>query len=135
MSTYKKTMERLRRLSAGRPVSDKLAVEMLSLEIDSYRNQVEIMRKEIPCRTGASMKQLTKASIGLAAAARDFTNTMGELAAAVVDAMNCIDWKALSEALAAVGYGSQEAEPDDNPVRFIGIRKRGWKRGRRKYRC
>jgi len=81
--------------------------------------------------SGANMERLAKTSMDLAAAARDFTNAMGEIAAAGVDAMKCIDWAALSTALAAVGYGSQEAEPDDNPVRFIGIRKRGW----RKYRC
>ena len=81
--------------------------------------------------SGANMKQLTKASIGLAGAARDFTNAIRQISVAAVDVMTCIDWKALGATLAQ----EAETEPDDNPVRFIGIRKRGWKRGRRKYRC
>lgn len=48
MSTYEKTMERLRHLiKAGRPLSDKLAIEMLTDEINSYRNQVERMRAQM----------------------------------------------------------------------------------------
>lgn len=92
---------------------------------------------QITEKAGAAIntERLEKTSRDLAAAARDFTNAMGKIADAVVDAMNCIDWAALSTALAAAGYVAPEAEPDDNPVRFIGIRKRGWKRGRRKYRC
>lgn len=48
MSTYEKTMERLRHLiKAGRPLSDKLAIEMLTDEINSYRNQLERMRAQM----------------------------------------------------------------------------------------
>lgn len=47
MSTYEKTMERLRQLSAGQPVTEHLAVEMLSYEIEAYRAKVEDMREQI----------------------------------------------------------------------------------------
>lgn len=47
MSTYGKTMERLRKLNAGRPVTGHEAVEMLSYEIESYRARVEDMREQI----------------------------------------------------------------------------------------
>lgn len=94
---------------------------------------------QITEKAGAAIntERLAKTSRALTAAAENLTKALGQIADAVVDTMNCIDWNALSEALAAVGCGSQEAEtePDDNPVRFIGIRKRGWKRGRRKHRC
>lgn len=56
MSAYEKTMERLRHLtSAGRPLSDKLAIEMLSDKIDSYRNQVERMRAQMQSTKKAYM--------------------------------------------------------------------------------
>lgn len=47
MSTYEKTMERLRKLNAGRPVTEHAAVEMLSYEIESYRARVKDMREQI----------------------------------------------------------------------------------------
>lgn len=76
--------------------------------------------------SGANMERLTKIRIDRKAldAARDLSKAIWE----IVD----IDWAALSTALAAAGYGAPEAEPDKNPVRFIGIRKGGWKRGRGK---
>lgn len=77
---------------------------------------------------GLNTERLAETSKELATAARNFTKTLGEIAAAVVDTMNSIDWKALGAALAAVDTGRPDAEPDENPVRFIGIRKGGWKR-------
>lgn len=44
---YNGTMERLRRINGGRPVTDKAAVVMLSQEIESYRARVEDMREQI----------------------------------------------------------------------------------------
>jgi hypothetical protein len=86
---------------------------------------------EIVTQDGAGLntERLAETSKELATAARNFTKALGEIAAAVVDTMNSIDWKALGAALAAVDTGRPDAEPDENPVRFIGIKKRGWKRG------
>ena len=80
--------------------------------------------------TAINAERLEKTSRDLAAAARDFTKALGQIAEAVVEVMNAVDWSPLSTALAAAGYGAPKAEPDKNPVRFIGIRKGGWKRGR-----
>jgi hypothetical protein len=75
---------------------------------------------------GANMKRTTTFFIDgkTLELARELSKAIEE----VVDNYRAV----LSEALAAVGYGAQEAEtePHDNPVRFIGIRKGGWKRGR-----
>ena len=60
MSTYEKTMERLRKLNAGRPVTEHTAVEMLSYEIESYRARVEDMRAEIQSLRTMSTKILTE---------------------------------------------------------------------------
>ena len=91
---------------------------------------------EIVTQDGAGLntERLAETSKDLATAARNFTNALWEIAAAVVDAMNSIDWKALGAALAAVDTGRPDAEPDENPVRFIGIRKGGW-RHKRRVRC
>lgn len=44
MSDYDKTMERLRRVNGGRPVTDKTAIVMLSHEIEEYRAQIQSLR-------------------------------------------------------------------------------------------
>lgn len=41
---YNGTMERLRRLNGGRPVTDKAAIVMLSQEIEAYRAHIEQLR-------------------------------------------------------------------------------------------
>lgn len=89
---------------------------------------------EIVTQDGAGLntERLAQTSKELATVARNFTRTLGEIAAAVVEAMDSIDWKALGAALAAVDTGRPDAEPDENPVRFIGIRKGGWKHERRR---
>jgi hypothetical protein len=91
---------------------------------------------EIVTQDGAGLntERLAETSKELATAARNFTKALGEIAAAVVDTMNSIDWKALGAALAAVDTGRPDAEPDENPVRFIGIRKGCW-RHKRRVRC
>ena len=53
MSDYDKTMERLRRVNGGRPVTDKTAIVMLSHEIEEYRAQIQRLR-------GMSTKLLTE---------------------------------------------------------------------------
>lgn len=50
---YNGTMERLRRINGGRPVTDKAAVVMLSQEIEAYRAHIEQLR-------GMSTKLLTE---------------------------------------------------------------------------
>lgn len=50
---YNGTMERLRRINGGRPVTDKAAVVMLSQEIEAYREQIQRLR-------GMSTKLLTE---------------------------------------------------------------------------
>jgi Lar family restriction alleviation protein len=41
---YNETMERLRRINGGRPVTDKAAVVMLAQEIEAYRAHIEQLR-------------------------------------------------------------------------------------------
>ena len=60
MSIYSNTMERLRRINGGRPVTEHLAVEMLSYEIEAYRARVEDMREEIQSLRTMSTKLLTE---------------------------------------------------------------------------
>jgi peptide deformylase len=105
--------------------------------------QMQITAKD---GTGLNTERLAQTSKDMATAARNFTNTLVEIAAAVVETMDSIDWKALGAAMAAdsidwkavnaamgvVDTGRPDAEPDENPVRFIGIRKGGWKRERRR---
>ena len=83
---------------------------------------------------GINTERLAETSKELATAARNFTKVLGEIAAAVVETMDRIDWKAMGAALTAVDTGRPDAEPDENPVRFIGIRKGGW-RHKRRVRC
>ena len=92
---------------------------------------------EIVTQDGAGLntERLEQTSKDLATAARNFTKTLGEIAAAVVEAMDSIDWKALGAAMGVIDTGRPDAEPDENPVRHIQIRKGGWKHERRrKYR-
>lgn len=74
--------------------------------------------------------RLMETSKNLAAAAGNFEKAIREAAAAAVETLNSIDWKALREALAGE-YEVPDAEPDENPVRPIGIRKGRWRQGRR----
>lgn len=57
---YNGTMERLRRINGGRPVTDKAAVVALSQEIEAYRARVEDMREEIQRLRTMSTKLLTE---------------------------------------------------------------------------
>lgn len=57
---YNGTMERLRLINGGRPVTDKAAVVALSQEIEAYRARVEDMREEIQRLRTMSTKLLTE---------------------------------------------------------------------------
>ena len=69
--------------------------------------------------------RLMKISKDLAAAAGDFEKAIREAAEAAVETLSSFE-KAL-----AGEYEVPDAEPDENPVRPIGIRKGRWENGRR----
>lgn len=75
--------------------------------------------------------RLIKISKDMAAAAGDFEKAIREAAAAAVETLSSIDWKSLREALAAGECEVPDVDPDENPVRPIGIQKGRWVHRRR----
>lgn len=79
------------------------------------------------------MSDIKEQLVGLGKDAEDicrrFVDAVTEATMAIVDLVNAVDWEALAEAA-----DEPYTEPDENPVRPIGIQKGKWKRVQSKTR-